>query len=590
MKKAISLLLSLVSFLFLFPASSQAFIPIPDENGEYEYDEDGNLVVSDMSVEDMGSFRRRGSINVDQGVINLLGYDPNREWNEGDRPEDVLTFGDLESYGFQLLTIRGLNSGSNAENITLDKVGIIQDLSLRELARTVPGLGDRLVSEVGFLRDTFPEYLQDFKLRQVFNLDAGAGELSDEVRKRVQGEIEVYIEDEINESQKLILTGMANGIGHATSNIEEQITASFSEELIPLDLQAVASIAKAAAQEQIDLARQSLQEEVTIFLTENYDWTSAEIQMFIDEKLEEYRAEIDIAANIAFEDLKVAVGEEIVKQAGSVVEELDLNAVEGLFEDYRQLVGDFADGIVDTVQKDISNFTQKELDKISNIANEIPDDLGSLKINNFALENYTVADIPGLSDTAIREFENYQTTTFSEVPGASGYSFNRLPNFNVNFGTGIARVDLVLGKAEQFTDRAISGSLRETFNRANCHKSKSINGGCAHIELAKVDPLFFNAGKQWVSGDSQRVNGGKNLLRYYGGGKEPTGRLPFYGSRLKMVLRNNDEQTDTVDLSLALQICFTDVFGIEHCTPHNVLEFYIHTFKVRDLIFLGITI
>ena len=588
MKKAISLLLSLVSFLFLFPASSQAFIPIPDENGEYEYDEDGNLVVSDMSVEDMGSFRRRGSINVDQEVIDLLGYDPNREWNEGDRPEDVLTFGDLESYGFQLLTIRGLNSGSNAGNITLDKVGIIQNLSLRELARTVADLSERLVSEVDFLRDTFPEYLQNFKLGQIFDLNAG--ELSDEVRKRVQGEIDGYIEDEINENQKLILTGIADGIGYATSNIEAQITASFPEESMPLDLQAVGGIVEAAAQKKIDLARQSLQEEMTIFLAENYNQTSAEIQMFIDEKLEEYRAEIDIAANIAFEDLKVAVGEEIVKQAGSVVEELDLNAVEGLFEDYRQLVGDFADGIVDTVQKDISNFTQKELDKISNIANEIPDDLGSLKINNFALENYTVADIPGLSDTAIREFENYKTTTFSEVPGASGYSFSRLPNFNVNFGTGIARVDLVLGKAEQFTDRAISGSLRETFNRANCRKSKSLNGGCAHIELAKVDPLFFNAGKQWVSGDSQRVNGGKNLLRYYGGGKEPTGRLPFYGSRLKMVLRNNDEQTDTVDLSLALQICFTDVFGIEHCTPHNVLEFYIHTFKVRDLIFLGITI
>ena len=106
MKKALSLLLGLISFLCLFPASSQAFIPIPNENGEYEYDEDGNLVVSDMSVDDIGSFRHRGSINVDREVIDLLGCNPNREWNEGDRPEDVLTFGDLESYGFQVLTAK----------------------------------------------------------------------------------------------------------------------------------------------------------------------------------------------------------------------------------------------------------------------------------------------------------------------------------------------------------------------------------------------------------------------------------------------------------------------------------------------------
>lgn len=144
----------------------------------------------------------------------------------------------------------------------------------------------------------------------------------------------------------------------------------------------------------------------------------------------------------------------------------------------------------------------------------------------------------------------------------------------------------MLSEAEKFTDRTISGSLRENFTDTHCQSSKSLNGGCAHIELA--GPFAFNRGKQWVSGDSQKVKGGRNLLKNFGGGKEPTGRLPFRGSTLKMVLRNNNEQRDTTKMYLALQICFRDPLGTKHCTPHNILEFPLHTFKVGDFILLGI--
>lgn len=586
MKKIISLLLSLTSILCLFPTPARAFIPIPNENGEYEYDEDGNLVInSGFSLEGMKPFNHPGSINVEQEIINLLGYNPNREWSIGDRPEDVLTFGDLESYGFQSLTIKELNLDLDAGNVSLDRVGIIQDLSVRELVKTVPNLGDRLVGEVAPFRDTFPNYLQYFELRQVFNLNAE--ELSDEVRKRVQKEVRRYVEQKVSKNQELILTGIADGIDSITSSISEEITANFTESA-PLDLEIINTATKAEIRQKMDKALERLESEVTEFLQENHEQTALEIEVFIGEKLDEYKAEIATIANTAFEDLKAAVSNEIVEQVGSIVEELDLDEFEQLFNAYKQLVGDFSDDIIGTVKEEVVEFARKELAKISNIIDEIPDDLGDLAIDNFELENYTVSDIPGLSDTAIERFKNYKTTTFSQVPGASNYSFDNLPSFNINFGTGVALVDLVFGEAEQFADRAISGSLNETFNFATCRRSQSLNGGCAHVELA--GPLFFNRGKQWVSGDSQETDGGKNALKFYGGGKEPTGRLPFYGSKLKMVLRNNNEQTDTTELFLALQICVVDPSGTEHCTPHNVLEFPIYTFKTGDLIFLGITI
>ena len=600
MKKTISLLLSLTSLLCLVPTPVGALIPIPNENGEYEYDEEGNLVISeDSSLSKMKSFRRGGSINLEQEFIDRLGYNPNREWNEGDRPEDVLTFGDLESYGFQRLTLEQLNSGDGTANISLEEVGIIHDLTLRELTRTIPSLGNRVVNEVAPFRDTFPDYLQSVELRQVFDLNAE--ELGSEFEKKVRQEIEAYVEQKVNESQESVLAGISQGVDSVTLSISEELRANFPE-LVPLDLEAIDTTIKASVRQEQNLAVSRLEGEITTFLEESSQQTVGEIETKLSQKLDEYQAEIDLLANTAFEELKATVGNKIAVRAASVVEELDLDAIEQVFDDYKQLVGDFSNDTIGVLKDEVIGFTREEIERVGLIVDSIPDGLGDLKIDNFDLEKYTVGDIPGLGDTAIEEFEDYKTTTFSQVPGASNYSFSRLPNirtsydlkipdnFDVNFGFGMARVDLVLSEAEKFTDRAVSGSLRETFNVANCRQSQSLNNGCANIEVVEVGPFFFNAGKQWVSGDSQEVDGGKNLLRYYGGGKEPTGRLPFYGSRLKMVLRNNDEQTDTTELYLALQICFRDVFGVQHCTPHNVLEFPVHTFKTDDLIFLGVTL
>ena len=600
MKKTISLLLSLTSLLCLVPTPVGALIPIPNENGEYEYDEEGNLVISeDSSLSKMRSFRRGGSINLEQEFIDRLGYNPNREWNEGDRPEDVLTFGDLESYGFQRLTLEQLNPDVDVANISLSEVGIIHDLTLRELTRTVPGLGNRVVNEVAPFRDTFPDYLQSVELRLVFNLNAE--ELGSEFEKKVRQEIKAYVEQKVGENQELVSAGISQGIDLVTLSISEELRANFSES-ISLDLETVNTNVKTSVRQKLDFAAKRLEGEVTTFLEKSHEQTAMEIEAFISQRLDEYQAEINTAVDTAFEESKAAVGDEIALGGTSVVEELDLGVVEQVFDDYKQLVRDFSNDTIGTLFDEVIGFIHEELERVSNIVDRIPDGLGDLRMKNFDLEKYTVGDIPGLSEIAIEEFKNYKTATFSQVPGAKEYSFSRLPdikssykieipdNFDINFGFGMARVDLVLSEAEKFTDRAISGSLRETFYRANCHQSQSLNDGCAHVEVAKVSPFFFNAGKQWVSGDSQEVNGGKNLLEYYGGGKEPTGRLPFYGSRLKMVLRNNDEQTDTTELYLALQICFREVSGVQHCTPHNVLEFPVHTFKTDDLIFLGVTL
>jgi len=577
-----SFLIGIASSFIFFPASSSAFIPVPDENGEYSYDEQGNLVVgSDFSFSDMKELDYDCDFEADQKIIELAGYDPSLKCDAGDRPEDVLIFGYFDSYGFQKLSINEFNS--DGEKITLDQVKIIHDLTIRELSNSVSGLEDYMIENIPLFRDSFPEYLHGIKLERILN--SNAKELSEELKKRTYQKISKYTSSSINSNQTQVLQALEEGIDLATASINESINLDPSVQHT-LNLDDINTALKIGLEYNALAAKKKLDREIDDFLSSNYDRTAEEINKFVAGKIAKYETSTETLIKKTFSNLKNITREEIINKTDLTSADIDWQEYEELFIDYEQIVISFGTELSTSTSTDTSDYTDQELEKIENIASTIPNNIGDLVLRNFELEKYTVRDIPGLGRTPIKNIEDYETAAISDVPGASDYPFSRLPSFNPNFGTGIAVIDLVFGTAEKYGDRAISGSLRETFNLAHCRELSNLKG-CAHVEL--TGPIPFNRGKQWISGDSQRVRGGKNLLQFYGGGKEPTGRLPAYGSRLKMVLRNNDEQTDTTELYLALQFCFRDFFGVEHCTPHNVLEFPIHTFKVGDFIFLGIT-
>ena len=70
-------------------------------------------------------------------------------------------------------------------------------------------------------------------------------------------------------------------------------------------------------------------------------------------------------------------------------------------------------------------------------------------------------------------------------------------------------------------------------------------------------------GAKIISGDSQQVEGGKGLLRWVNGGKEPTG---VHLAGMKLIVRNVNAKKGTAIVHLNFRSCFY-FFG-EHCTPY----------------------
>lgn len=142
-----------------------------------------------------------------------------------------------------------------------------------------------------------------------------------------------------------------------------------------------------------------------------------------------------------------------------------------------------------------------------------------------------------------------------------------------NLIAGSAYVDLVLGSKEKVANRSISGGYNVGFNFP-CSGQK-----CGHIEV--IGNSAIN-GRQWISGDDQFVSGGSGCLSGANGGKEPTGRHP-YGNQFKVVLRNLNEQADTVDVWRYDRVC-----NLCGCTPYSIPTGKLETWKVGQQVFIGL--
>lgn len=581
-RKLLATTIAIISAIVSTPA--EALIPLPNAAGEYTYDESGNLTIAgNFSLGDLRPFTTSGSYQADSQTKQILGYDPSRSWNVGDFPVEVIKFGDLKTYGLQKMSLAQINQGNTA-SISLNQLGLLKGQSLKDLTKAIPNLGDRRIKEIAPLKDLLPKRLHNRQLEDI--LDRTPYDLSQEIEKEVNDEVKQYIQQQINHNQVQIVTGISEGIKLTSKSITEEINLIFPD-AIPLELGTVDAAIEQAINEGVNKATAELEQKVSRFIESNYDRASREIDIYINNQIQEYQIEIERVIAVTTTKYETAVKEQILAQGDIALEKLNLDGFTRKFDEYKNIVNDYARESTAIATKSIDSYVSQKFGNISSISEQIPDNIGEIKLGDYDLSKYSLEDLPNLKNTPIEKFKNYQNADITDVPGAAELDVNRYPTMP-NFGGGIALVDLVFSEAEKFADRAISGSIRETFNLATCSQGESLNGGCAHIELGGPSP--FNRGKQWVSGDSQEVKGGKNLLKDYKGGKEPTGRLPAYKSPFKMVLRNNDEATDTADLYLALQICVTDITGTEHCTPHNVMEFPVYTFGVGDLIFLGVTI
>ncbi|NET38958.1 MAG: M23 family metallopeptidase [Cyanothece sp. SIO1E1] len=192
------------------------------------------------------------------------------------------------------------------------------------------------------------------------------------------------------------------------------------------------------------------------------------------------------------------------------------------------------------------------------------------------LSEYGVDAIPGLSQTPIDQFANWQTARIEDIPGLQNVPFAAMPNPISNAGVIVGTTDIVLSAAEGGMDRSISGSYESGFN-VPCAEN------CAHIEIAQPSTL---QGTQWISGKYQQVKGGHGILGTVNSGLEPTGRHPF-GSAFKVVVLETDEATGTADTGLFFRYCQKTAFIDLGCTPYFIGPIPFLPIEEEGLVFLG---
>jgi hypothetical protein len=201
-----------------------------------------------------------------------------------------------------------------------------------------------------------------------------------------------------------------------------------------------------------------------------------------------------------------------------------------------------------------------------------------LQLSSIDLQQYKIDSIPGLSDTQLEEFKNYESSNISDVPGLNELPFSDYPNpiqAEISF---IGRVDFIWGDAESKANRTISGSKIDGF-QVPC------DNNCAHLELDDIENFGRKIasgfeGNQWIRGKDHWVNGGTGCLS---GGREPTGIHPF-GDTFKSVLWDTQESTDSAQVVMYFNIktkCGDSAYFI------GPFPFPLGNIKINNLIFLG---
>jgi murein DD-endopeptidase MepM/ murein hydrolase activator NlpD len=212
-------------------------------------------------------------------------------------------------------------------------------------------------------------------------------------------------------------------------------------------------------------------------------------------------------------------------------------------------------------------------------------DFATTQLGTLDLSQYALNSIPDLENAQFGEFAESDNAWVSEIPymeyiKMAGYIFELL-NFNL-----FAKIDVVYGEKEARRVNTVSGSFQEGFN-VPCEEDS-----CAYVELTDAEDIGLVKlhGKQWISGNSQIVEGGFGPLKWANPipepGKEPTGRNVF-GEFFKVVLTDTTESEGQADFSLYFRACF-EIFGYKTCTPYFIGPFPWFSHHEKDIVILGL--
>ncbi len=225
---------------------------------------------------------------------------------------------------------------------------------------------------------------------------------------------------------------------------------------------------------------------------------------------------------------------------------------------------------------DLEGYTALNSQSLSSLINN--PSIAELELDNLDLSQYSTDSIPNLEQAQLEDFEDYQNSFVSQIPGLNEVPLGNYPNPISSTGSIVARIDFVWGDAESDRTRTISGSYVEGFN-------VSCDSQCSYLELDDLENLgdafqLPYEGSQWIAGQYHWVAGGTGCLS---GGREPTGIHPF-GDTFKTVLWTTDESTDSATVVMFFNIktqCGESAYFI------GPVPFPLGFVRVNDWIFVG---
>lgn len=180
---------------------------------------------------------------------------------------------------------------------------------------------------------------------------------------------------------------------------------------------------------------------------------------------------------------------------------------------------------------------------------------GNLSQLGSELEEYAIAQIPGLEDVTLQQIPNWENAQIADIPGLSSVPLidpfslkDYFIPFDIPFGMSPCKV----GKeCREFNiDNTASGNW-------NNLSISCVGAPCSHIEVTRRGNDTNKI--RWISKE-QKVSGGNGYLCL----KEPTGRFPF-GKNPKVVVENINEETGEVEFALYFSV--RGPYGAEsaHC-------------------------
>ena len=205
------------------------------------------------------------------------------------------------------------------------------------------------------------------------------------------------------------------------------------------------------------------------------------------------------------------------------------------------------------------------------------DFLADLSLGNLgeSLAKYGLQSIPGLGETPLKKFQDWQRSYINQIPGLNQVPFGLFPLFFGDVGFSVlGQADIVFSAAERGDPNAagyfISGSA-SGYARVPYIKPVDCEAGepCSYIELADLLGVGTSLqGKRLGSGETQTVEGGFGPLKLVRG-KEPTGLLPF-GPGYKVVMTGADESQGKAEFGLYLRACVQPLFAPYTCTAYSI--------------------